>query len=52
MKLKSNIRSFLLFCVITSFLHLIIIADFYHAPLWILFLFIQLVYKENKSAPQ
>ena len=49
MKLKGNIRSFLLFCVITSFLHLIIIADFYHAPLWILFMFIQLVFKENKE---
>ena len=49
MKLKSSIRNFLLFGVITSFLHLIIIADFYHAPLWILLLFIQLVYKEQKT---
>ena len=49
MKLKVPIRNFLLFCVITSFLHLIIISDFYHAPLWILFLFIQLVYKEQKT---
>ena len=48
MKLKREIRNFLLFCVITSFLHLIIIADFYHAPLWVLFVFIQLVYKEQK----
>ena len=49
MKLKMTIRSILLFSVITSFFHLIIIADFYHAPLWILFVFIQLVYKENKE---
>ncbi len=49
MKLKPSYRSFLLFSVITSFLHLIIVADFYHAPLWILFAFIQLVYKEKKT---
>lgn len=49
MKLNLPIRSFLLFCVITSFLHLMIVADFYHAPLWILFVFIQLVYKEQKT---
>jgi len=49
MKLKVNIRNVLLFSVITSFFHLIIIADFYHAPLWILFVLIQLVYKENKE---
>ncbi len=51
-KLKGFVRSFLLFCVITTFLHLMIISDFYHAPLWILFLFIQLVYKENLEATQ
>ena len=49
MKVKYTIRNFMLFCVITSFFHLIIIADFYHAPLWILFVFIQLVYKEQKE---
>ncbi|WP_347172984.1 O-antigen ligase family protein [Polaribacter uvawellassae] len=49
LKLNAPIRSFLLFSVITSFLHLIIVADFYHAPLWILFGFIQLVYKEQKE---
>jgi len=49
MNLKGAIRNVLLFSVITSFLHLIIIADFYHAPLWILFVLIQLVYKENKE---
>ncbi len=48
MKLNIQTRNFLLFCIITSFLHLIIVADFYHAPLWILFVFIQLVYKEQK----
>lgn len=50
MSLDTNVRSFLLFSVITSFLHLIIIADFYHAPLWILFAFIQLIYKEQNLA--
>jgi len=47
---KSNrkIRSFLFFSIITAFLHLFIIADFYNAPLWILFVFVQLVYLENK----
>ncbi len=49
LKLETATRNFLLFCVITSFLHLIIVADFYHAPLWILFVFIQLVYKEQKT---
>lgn len=48
MRLNLKVRNFLLFSVITSFLHLVIIADFYHAPIWILFAFIQLVYKENK----
>ncbi len=48
MKLNVPIRNFLLFCIITSFLHLVIVADFYHAPIWILFVFIQLVYKEQK----
>lgn len=42
-------RSFLLFCVMTCFLHLFIIADFYHAPFWILLVLIQLKYKENKK---
>jgi len=49
MKVKNTIRNFILFCIITTFFHLIIIADFYHAPLWILFVFIQLVYKEQKE---
>ena len=49
MALKTLIRSFILFSVITSFLHLIIVADFYHAPIWILFVFIQLVYNEQKT---
>lgn len=49
MRLDANIRSFLLFSIITSFLHLIIIADFYHAPLWILFAYIQLVFKEQNQ---
>lgn len=46
--LKKPNRNFLLFSVITSFLHLIIISDFYHAPIWILFVFIQLIYGETK----
>ncbi|MDZ7612457.1 MAG: hypothetical protein U5K51_01065 [Flavobacteriaceae bacterium] len=48
---KSNreIRSFLFFSIITAFLHLFIIADFYNAPLWILFVFVQLVYFENNN---
>ena len=46
-KIKSVLSYFLLFGIITSFLHLFIIADFYSAPLWILFIFIQLVYKEE-----
>ena len=49
MKLKPSHRSFLLFSVITSFLHLLIVADFYHAPIWVLFAIIQLVYSEKKS---
>lgn len=49
MSLDTTLRSCLLFSVITSFLHLIIIADFYHAPLWILFVFIQLIYKEKTA---
>lgn len=50
--LRSNreIRRFLYFCIITSFLHLFIIADFYNAPLWILFFYIQIVYFENKTS--
>jgi O-antigen ligase len=48
MKLELIPRSFLLFGVIVSFLHLTIIADFYHAPFWILLFFIQLIYKERK----
>ncbi|MDH5414252.1 MAG: hypothetical protein OEW87_08950 [Flavobacteriaceae bacterium] len=51
-KLEKTIRSLLLFCVITSFIHLMIMADFYHAPFWILLVFIQLVTKENKEALQ
>lgn len=49
MLLTVPIRNFLLFCVITSFLHLIIVSDFYHAPIWILFVLIQLIYKEQKE---
>jgi O-antigen ligase len=49
MSLDTTLRSCLLFSVITSFLHLIVIADFYHAPLWILFVFIQLIYKEKTA---
>ena len=48
MALDKRVRNLILFSVITSFLHLVIISDFYHAPLWILFIFIQLVYKEEK----
>lgn len=48
MKLKPAYRALLLFSTITSFLHLIIVADFYHAPIWILFVFIQLVFKEKQ----
>ncbi len=49
MSLSTPIRNFLLFSVITAFLHLIIVSDFYHAPIWILFVMIQLIYKEQKS---
>lgn len=49
MSLTTPVRNFLLFSVITSFLHLIIVSDFYHAPIWILFVIIQLIYKEQKS---
>lgn len=47
--IKKPIRNFLYFSFITSILHLIIIADFYHAPFWILLVFIQLVYTESKQ---
>ena len=49
MKFSIPIKSFLLFSVITSFLHLIIVSDFYHAPIWILFVIVQLIYKEQKQ---
>jgi len=42
-------RSFLLFSLITSTIHLFIVADFYHAPFWILLVLIQTIYKENKT---
>lgn len=48
MRFSLPVRSFILFSVITSFLHLIIVSDFYHAPIWLLFVIIQLVYKEQK----
>lgn len=47
MELSVTIRNFLLLSLFTVVLHLLIIADFYHAPAWILFVFIQLVYKEQ-----
>lgn len=50
MRFSLPVRSFILFSVITSFLHLIIVSDFYHAPIWLLFVIIQLVYKEQKLA--
>lgn len=49
LSLPEKVRSFLLFSIITSFLHLIIVSDFYHAPFWILLAFIQLVYTEYKE---
>ncbi len=49
MRIDEPIRNFILFSAITSFLHLIIISDFYHAPVWILFFFIQNLYKEQKT---
>ncbi|WP_372754881.1 O-antigen ligase family protein [Mariniflexile sp.] len=48
MRIQEPIRGFLLFSVITSFLHLFIIADFYQAPIWVLFVVIQLIYSEFK----
>jgi O-antigen ligase len=45
---KGILRDFILFCIITSFLHLAIVADFYQAPVWILFFIIQQFYKESK----
>lgn len=48
MSLPIKTRNFLLFSVITSFLHLIIVSDFYHAPIWILFVLIQLIYKQKQ----
>ncbi|SNR17700.1 O-antigen ligase family protein [Tenacibaculum jejuense] len=49
LQMNRLIRPFILFSIITSFLHLCILSDFYHAPLWILLLFIQLVYLEQKE---
>lgn len=49
MQLEKYSRGFLLLSIITSFLHIIIVADFYHAPLWILLAFVQLVYKEQNQ---
>lgn len=48
-KLPIDIRNFILFSLITSLLHLVIVSDFYHAPIWILFVLIQLLYNEQKS---
>ena len=50
MSLPVRTRNFLLFSVITSLLHLLIVSDFYHAPIWILFALIQLIYKEQKHS--
>lgn len=49
MELSTPIRNFLLFSVITTFLHLIIVSDFYHAPFWILLVLVQLIHKEQKT---
>lgn len=48
-QLSNNIRPFLFFAVTTSFLHLCIVSDFYHAPLWILLVLIQLIHTEEKA---
>ncbi|MCK0130237.1 O-antigen ligase family protein [Flavobacteriaceae bacterium F08102] len=46
-RIKGDVRNFLMFSLTTTFLHLFIIADFYHAPMWLLIAFVQLVYKEE-----
>lgn len=48
-QLSNKIRPFILFSLFTSFLHLCIVSDFYHAPVWILICFIQLVFFEQKK---
>jgi hypothetical protein len=52
LNLPATIRNFMMFSLLTSVIHLIIIADFYSAPIWILFIFIQLVYKEHKKVKE
>ncbi|MFL0088744.1 O-antigen ligase family protein [Tenacibaculum maritimum] len=49
MLLPIHIRNFILFSNITLLFHIFIVADFYHAPIWILFAFVQLIYREQKS---
>ncbi|MFL0094845.1 O-antigen ligase family protein [Tenacibaculum maritimum] len=49
MLLPIHIRNFILFSNITLLFHVFIVADFYHAPIWILFAFVQLIYREQKS---
>ncbi len=49
LKMSSKTRPFLLFSIVTAFLHLCIVSDFYHAPLWILLVLIQCVYFEEKA---
>lgn len=52
MNIKKPYRGFLLFALLTAFIHFFIVSDFYHAPVWIMIAFSQLVYKEQKSNTQ
>lgn len=48
-KFSYLIRPFLLFALLTSFIHLTIVSDFYHAPFWILLMLVQLIHVEEKN---
>ncbi len=48
LQVSSKVRPFILFSLVTSFLHLLIVSDFYHAPVWILLMWVQVTYFEEK----
>jgi O-antigen ligase len=48
--LNDKYRFFFMFSFITFFVHWGILSDFYHAPVWILLILIQYLFKKNKNA--
>jgi len=49
-KLSIRDRSFIIISFGTAIFHLIIISDFYQAPLWILFVLVQILYLEQRNS--